>query len=525
MGKSYTPIHHGKKHGRMMLDSIDNGPLVYPTVEEEGQTQPKKYSELTEAQQLQDDCDVQATNIILHGLPPDVYALVNHQEMGKDIWDNVKLMKDTELSYQERECRLYNLFDKFASVQGETLYEYYWRFSQLINDMHTIGMTMQQVQVNTKVLNALLPEWSKVVTDVKLAKSLYTTNYDQLYAFLSQHERHAQEVCVMRERYPDPLALVANSQTLYNPSQSPQHSVPTMHPTPQHLTPVYATPIHHQQHHTPVNPLQQSVSPQPFISSLVTQQPQAEFPQLDSGLAVPTFQQGEHPIDCINKAMAFLSAVASRFPPSNNQLKKSSNPRNQATIQDGRVTVQQIQGRQTQSFAGTGNRGIATTSKGNYAANQPKVMKCYNCQGEGHMSRQCTHPKKPRNAAWFKEKLMLAKAQEAGQILDEEQLSFLTYHGIKEAPVAQQTILQNLSFQTKDLDAYDSDCDDLSSAKAVLMANLSSCDSDVLSEVPYSDSYPNDMINQDVQEMSYSEQTHIDDYPDIEINSDCNNIP
>ncbi|GJS16623.1 hypothetical protein Tco_0411095 [Tanacetum coccineum] len=115
----------GKKHGRMMLDSIDNGPLVYPTVEENGQTRPKKYSELTKAQQLQDDCDVQAMNIILHGLPPDV---------------------------------LYNLFDKFAHVPGETLYEYYWRFSQLINDMHTIGMTMQQVQVNTKFLNALPSE-------------------------------------------------------------------------------------------------------------------------------------------------------------------------------------------------------------------------------------------------------------------------------------------------------------------------------------------------------------------------------
>ncbi|GKA59065.1 hypothetical protein Tco_0758378 [Tanacetum coccineum] len=67
-----------KKHGRMFLYSIDNGPLVYPTLEENGQARPKKYFELTEAQQLQDDCDVQATDIILHGLPPDVYALVNH---------------------------------------------------------------------------------------------------------------------------------------------------------------------------------------------------------------------------------------------------------------------------------------------------------------------------------------------------------------------------------------------------------------------------------------------------------------
>ncbi|GKB75986.1 hypothetical protein Tco_0942881 [Tanacetum coccineum] len=108
----------GNKNGRMMLDSIDNGLLVYPTVEENRQTRPKKYTELTEAQQLQDDCDVQATNIILHGLLPDVYALVNHQEAAKDIWDRVKLlMKGTELSYQEHECRLYNLFDKFAYVQ------------------------------------------------------------------------------------------------------------------------------------------------------------------------------------------------------------------------------------------------------------------------------------------------------------------------------------------------------------------------------------------------------------------------
>ncbi|GKF98614.1 hypothetical protein Tco_0297397 [Tanacetum coccineum] len=83
----------------------------------------------------------------------------------------------------------------------------------------------------------------------------------------------------------------------------------------------------------------------------MTPQSQPKFPQLDSGLIVPMFQQGEDPIKCINKAMAFLYAVASRFPPSNNQLRTSSNPRNQAIIQDSRVTVQQVQGRETQSYA------------------------------------------------------------------------------------------------------------------------------------------------------------------------------
>ncbi|GKD40176.1 hypothetical protein Tco_1260383 [Tanacetum coccineum] len=76
----------------------------------------------------------------------------------KDIWDIVNLlMKGTKLSYHERECKLYNEFDKFTSIKGETLYEYYWRFTQLNNDMHTIGMTMQQVYVTTKFLNALQP--------------------------------------------------------------------------------------------------------------------------------------------------------------------------------------------------------------------------------------------------------------------------------------------------------------------------------------------------------------------------------
>nr|GEV01479.1 retrovirus-related Pol polyprotein from transposon 17.6 [Tanacetum cinerariifolium] len=83
-----------------------------------------------------------------------------------------------------------SMYDSWAS--RETSYEYYWRFSQLVNDMYIIRMTMHQVQVNTKFLNALPPEWSKFVIDVKLAKSLYTTNYDQLYAYLSQHERHAK---------------------------------------------------------------------------------------------------------------------------------------------------------------------------------------------------------------------------------------------------------------------------------------------------------------------------------------------
>ncbi|GKB40148.1 retrovirus-related pol polyprotein from transposon TNT 1-94 [Tanacetum coccineum] len=234
----------GKEHGRMVHDSFLNDPLDWGTIKANG------------------------------FLPSDVYSLVNHQNVAKEIWDRVSLQ----------------------------------------------------------------PEWRKFVTDVKLAKDLHTTNYDQLYAYLSQHEAHANEV------------LTQLSHTTPSVPQNAYHAPP------------------------------------------ISQQPQAEFPQLDSGLAVLSFLPADDPIACLNKAMAVMSTVmASR------------------------------------------TKGNATSSGGNNAASQARVVKCYNCQGKGHMARQCNQPKRPRNSAWFKEKMLL-------------------------------------------------DCDDISSAKAVIMANLSSYDSDVLFE-------------------------------------------
>ncbi|GJX11356.1 hypothetical protein Tco_0201215 [Tanacetum coccineum] len=121
-------------------------------------------------------------------------------------------MQGTSLTKQESECKLYDAFDKFIHIKGESLHLYYLRFTQLINDMNIYNMKLEQFQVNTKFLNSLPPEWSKFVTDVKLVKDLHTTNFDQLYAYLEQHELHAKEVRFMCERNQDPLALVANHQ-------------------------------------------------------------------------------------------------------------------------------------------------------------------------------------------------------------------------------------------------------------------------------------------------------------------------
>nr|GEV56295.1 putative ribonuclease H-like domain-containing protein [Tanacetum cinerariifolium] len=311
----------------MILESVKNGPLIWSTVEENGVTRTKKYVELSIAMKIQADCDMKATNIILQGLPADIYSLVNHHRVAKDLWEIVQLL-----------------------------------------------------------------------------------------------------------------------------------------------------------------------------------------------------MQGDDPIASLSKAMTFLTAVASsRFPSTNNQLRTSSNPRNQATIQDGRVTVQQVQRRQGQSYSSTGYKSNATSSEKNNAGGQVRVVKCYNCQDEGHMARQCTQPKRPRNATWYKDKAMLAEAQEAGQILDEEQLPFLADPGVPNGQVV-QTIIPNAAFQTEDLDTYDSDCDGISNAKAVLMANIFHYGSDLISKVPHSETYLNDIENQSVHAMQDFKQSPVVDFSDNEIHSDSNII-
>ncbi|GKE02440.1 hypothetical protein Tco_1390423, partial [Tanacetum coccineum] len=140
------------------------------------------------------------------------------------------------------------------------------------------------------------------------------------------------------------------------------------------------------------------------------------------------------------------------------------------------------------------------------------------------MARQCTQPKRPRNAAWYKEKAMLAEAQEAVQILDEEQLVFLAYLRIL-ADQVQIIIPHNAAFQAEDLDTYDSDCDDLSTAQAILMANISNYGSDIILEVPNSENYLNDMGNQSVLALLDFEQSPVMDVTDNEISSDSNIIP
>ncbi|GJY48444.1 hypothetical protein Tco_0438400 [Tanacetum coccineum] len=358
-----------RQHGQMILESVENGPLIWPTIEENGVTMPRKYSELTPANAIQDDCDVKATNIILQGLPPE-----------------------------ERECKLYDEFDKFAYKMGETL-------------------------LNTKFLNTLPPEWSKFMTDVNLVRDLHKTNIDQLHAYLGQHEFHANEVCLMHERNLDPLALVATHQMTQSPYQTHQNSYQNPQFQPQvslYQSPQYGSSYQSQQYSnnqssTPLSityPSNDYKSPVHHnVYSLPSSIPQLEY--------APTFKRDK-----------FLLLRVPLGP----------------TLQE-------------QVEAILGNKGLlfVTTAK--------------------------ERDTSPNNALNLKGNGMILEGQ-----------------------ATQTAITHNAAYQADDLDAYDSDCDELNTAKVALMVNLSHYGSDALAEVYNPDNMDNKMINQAVQNSNSSAQ-------------------
>nr|GFA28192.1 hypothetical protein [Tanacetum cinerariifolium] len=139
--------------------------------------------------------------------------------------------------------------------------------------------------------------------------------------------------------------------------------------------------------------------------------------------------------DCDVKETNIILQGLPPEPPTNNQLRNSLNPRQQATINNGRVTLQPIQGRHTSLDVGT-SRTYTSGASGNNSGKQRTVI-YYNCKGEGHMSKQCTKPKRKRDESWFKDKVLLVQAQANSQILHEEELAFLVDLGIAKAQTTQ----------------------------------------------------------------------------------------
>nr|GFA55607.1 integrase, catalytic region, zinc finger, CCHC-type, peptidase aspartic, catalytic [Tanacetum cinerariifolium]GFA55620.1 integrase, catalytic region, zinc finger, CCHC-type, peptidase aspartic, catalytic [Tanacetum cinerariifolium] len=195
----------------------------------------------------------------------------------------------------------------------------------------------------------------------------------------------------------------------------------------------------------------------------------------------------------------------------------------QATIQNGQVTVHNVQGRQSQGYAGNAGKNQASGARvfnivRNAWANQPRAIRCYNFNSEGHIAKQCSAKKRVKDSEWFKDKMLLAQAQEARVVLNEEQHDFLAdsleetddysiTDSLKENDECEDLQLQaTINFKAYHVDAYDLDCNDEATANAIFKENMSpvgsiNCDivaprydSDILSEVPHHDTIMNSNV-------------------------------
>ncbi|GJT61136.1 hypothetical protein Tco_1004669 [Tanacetum coccineum] len=178
----------GKDNGDNIIKSIDEGPFKMGKFRETlaegtegalhlGPERDRVFADLTPEEKERYKVDIHATNILLQDAPGG-----------------------SELTKDDRESQLYRQFKHFSQNKGETIHEYYVRFTKLINDMRNIKMAMPKMQLNSKFVNNILPEWGRFVTAMKLNKGLKTSNYNQLYAYRKQHEAHANENKMMVDR-------------------------------------------------------------------------------------------------------------------------------------------------------------------------------------------------------------------------------------------------------------------------------------------------------------------------------------
>nr|GEV27131.1 hypothetical protein [Tanacetum cinerariifolium] len=291
--------------------------------------------------------------------------------------------------------------------------------------------------MNTKFVNNLPPYWAKYVTNVKNNKDIFATTYVELYTYLKSYEPHALKTLKKQEQSLsvfDPLAYLAS--------------------TTHHLTPTQ-----------PTNPLL-TLPPQPAAQS-----------SNDAMLAT------------MNQIVNLLSGFQKQFPPTNNQLRTSSNSRSHATMHNGHIVTETVQRKAPSNVGNTGTRG--TQSYRQVTNKKGKLVIGYNCPGEGHVLRQCKEKKRLKDSQYFKDKMLLMEAKEKRSSLDARTEAFLTDVECTTPYDQPLAITTTNNFEVSHEDAYDSDVDEGPHATTAFMANLSSTseqmeehlDSDVESDI------------------------------------------
>ncbi|GKD59544.1 retrovirus-related pol polyprotein from transposon TNT 1-94 [Tanacetum coccineum] len=394
------------EEGDQMWRSIKKGPYVRPMISKPDKPTEQiiePLSKMTEGNKKQYIADVKVMNYLLQAIPNDIYNLVDACKNAKDMWERIKrLMFGSDVTSHVRHSRLMDEFDKFAAKEGESLESVYERLTTLVNIMDRNNVRPIPVSINTKFLNCLQPEWSKYVTMVRHNQTGDVVSYDELYDSLVQFEPHVLASKAKKAaKNHDPLALLAHS----NASSSQSHANSSYSPQPYYVT-------------------------HPSSVADYEDEYQGEL-------------QGDSQEDKLTTAMMLLArAITQKFStPTNNRLRTSSNTRNQAVIQDGRVDIQT----KNAGYGGNGNRNAGRQNRnqafnagnGNDESNQivqrvPRTesnprkanVQCYNCNEKGHYARDCQKPR-VHDAKYFREQMLLAMKDEAESNLKDEENDFM----------------------------------------------------------------------------------------------------
>ncbi|GJY17965.1 hypothetical protein Tco_0389456 [Tanacetum coccineum] len=166
-----------RPNGKLIYNSIMNGPYVRQMIPEPGDADrevpvnptyhEQTDDELSGKELKQIEADDQAIQAFLLDLPKDIYTVVDSCETAQEIWLRVQqMMKGSDIGIQEKKAKLFNEWERFTSIDGESIESYYHRFSKLMNDFKRNKHFPKNIASNLKFLNNLQPEWSRHVTIV-----------------------------------------------------------------------------------------------------------------------------------------------------------------------------------------------------------------------------------------------------------------------------------------------------------------------------------------------------------------------
>ncbi|GJS82791.1 retrovirus-related pol polyprotein from transposon TNT 1-94 [Tanacetum coccineum] len=342
----------------------------------------------------------EAIFLLLTGIGDEIYSTVDACNTANEMWIAIERLQQGEsLNVQDVKTNLFWEFGKFTSRDGESMESYYSRFYKLMNELTRNNLQVTTMQVNVQFLQQLQPEWSRFVTLVKQSEKIDTISYHRLFDILKQFQKEVNDIRAERiAKSANPLALLAAAQPYsdtYYQAPKPQRSNATSSSTRQSAS----TRHKGKEVAKPITPQSESVS---------EEDSDPEQAQRDKEM---------------QKNLALLAKYFKKlYKPTNNNLRTSSNSRNKTEDTTPRYNndnqSRQFGNQRTMTVAG------ARETVGSQVVQQTGIQ-CFNCKGYGHYAKECRKPKRVKDYAYHKEKMMMCKQAEQGVPLQAEQADWL----------------------------------------------------------------------------------------------------